>query len=560
MKKWIWPLIIILSGLMMLRIGLFAGAFGAVEHDSGWYLGQARTLAERGKYASLVNTNKDDEAVGVSIHKRLSVQDSEGLTYFPAGVTVGPGYIVPEAVIIRVFGASWWALRAFSMISMATMLIVGMVMVWRLGGLLGVVIFYTWWWLVPLMSIPMGYEAFSEQTALLYLFLSLVLVLNKKRKWRVSLISGMMMGLALETKSVMLMASGWVVVVAVYEMFEAKNWKKWLGDWTVFILGMALVMGGWEAYRYWVLTKNFGIEGWRATNTDLALTMQSGGAGLENLVNKKLDMLLLNKKLIVWSDVGVKKRLMAWGILALSPAIILWLRRKSTKLMLGLSGMMAGLWFWFLFLSSDGWTRHAWQALVIAMMLVAAALGIVVEKGLKKGVLGWLGVSLIVILMVASLRVDKLDPRLVFNEGDLYSWSSKREEKDIQGLPFVPLFSLKDQKEVVKFMDENVGEKDRVFYHFGFLVADLPALTDRVFWPLQRYAGWGYKNPEGGKSYLVFGPYQITEWKVKQLEKGYLERMTGRFCEKVVFDNPSYRVCELVSEPFRLYGRLDYLE
>jgi len=109
--------------LFLARMVLFAGEFGGIEHDSGWYLGVARNLAERGIYASYTNTTTSG-GVGAfpSIHGRFSVQDKNGFSYFPAGVTAGPGYIIPEAMIIKVFGFGWWQARAWPIITLGLLL------------------------------------------------------------------------------------------------------------------------------------------------------------------------------------------------------------------------------------------------------------------------------------------------------------------------------------------------------------------------------------------------------------------------------------------------------
>src|SRR3990170_7616752 len=102
MKQGIIYIIAIVS-LFLLRSIFFAANYGGIEHDSGWYLGVARNLAQRGIYASYTNTIIPEEQGDYpSIHGRFSVQDENGYSYFPAGVTVGPGYIIPEAILLKI--------------------------------------------------------------------------------------------------------------------------------------------------------------------------------------------------------------------------------------------------------------------------------------------------------------------------------------------------------------------------------------------------------------------------------------------------------------------------
>ncbi len=103
--------------VFLLRVLFFAAPYGSVEHDSGWIMGVAKNLALRGIYASYTNTITEEGAGDFpSIHHRFSVQDENGYSYFPAGASVGPGYILPEAGIIRVFGSGWWQYRAWPLI------------------------------------------------------------------------------------------------------------------------------------------------------------------------------------------------------------------------------------------------------------------------------------------------------------------------------------------------------------------------------------------------------------------------------------------------------------
>ena len=105
LKRTNWVNIYIFSTafFFLFRVIFFASEFGAVEHDSGWYLGVARNLAQRGIYASYTNTIRE-EGIGAqpSIHGRFSVQDNNGYSYFPAGVTAGPGYVIPQAILLKI--------------------------------------------------------------------------------------------------------------------------------------------------------------------------------------------------------------------------------------------------------------------------------------------------------------------------------------------------------------------------------------------------------------------------------------------------------------------------
>ena len=70
-------------GLFLFRVVWFAANFGSIEHDSGWFLGVAKNLANRGIYASYINT-VEVEGAGVypSLRRGLSIQDEKGFSCF----------------------------------------------------------------------------------------------------------------------------------------------------------------------------------------------------------------------------------------------------------------------------------------------------------------------------------------------------------------------------------------------------------------------------------------------------------------------------------------------
>jgi hypothetical protein len=55
---------LILTTYQLIRVIAFVNIYGGVEHDSGWALGVARSLAERGIYTSMVSTIVDPAVPG----------------------------------------------------------------------------------------------------------------------------------------------------------------------------------------------------------------------------------------------------------------------------------------------------------------------------------------------------------------------------------------------------------------------------------------------------------------------------------------------------------------
>ncbi|MCP4371887.1 MAG: hypothetical protein GY797_27785, partial [Deltaproteobacteria bacterium] len=107
-----WVLIVIPILYHLIRLITFVNVYGGLEHDSGWSLGTSRLLAETGSYASIVSSVVDPTPGGnLNVHNRYKVQDEAGRIYF-APDSIGPGAIIPNAIIIKLFGPGFWQYRA----------------------------------------------------------------------------------------------------------------------------------------------------------------------------------------------------------------------------------------------------------------------------------------------------------------------------------------------------------------------------------------------------------------------------------------------------------------
>lgn len=214
--------------LFLLRVILFAGSYGGVEHDSGWYLGVAKNLAENGKYASYTNTVAQD-GVGAfpSIHGRFSVQDKQGYVYFPAGVTAGPGYIIPEATILKIFGNGWWQYRAWPLLIFSLLILSLFVVIYLTGGFISLLIFQIWLWAVPQFYIAYAFEAYSETIAFFFLFLSFIFYyfFQKRKSFSFVILSGLFLSFSVLTKDLFLVPACAYIPLLAYELKISKGKK-----------------------------------------------------------------------------------------------------------------------------------------------------------------------------------------------------------------------------------------------------------------------------------------------------------------------------------------------
>jgi hypothetical protein len=190
----------------------------------------------------------------------------------------------------------------------------------------------------------------------------------------------------------------------------------------------------------------------------------------------------------------------------------------------------------------SGWGHHAWFGLFLSMMVVSITLGVALRDRMKKlskrnvFIVFWLFA-----LIVLAARFDKMEIKPVLDQKTIDKWNITREGG--YGYPHVPVYSLADQNETMVFFSEKIRSEDRLHYLHIFLVAEMSALADKVFYPLGRYFNNGQTNPDGGLSYLILGPYQ--QGPIRQVPEWYHEVAIKKLCDTVVFANQSYTVCTL---------------
>ncbi len=87
-------------------------------------------------------------------------------------MTAGPGYVVPEAIAIKIFGDGWWQYRLWPLLAFTLLLVSLFLTVWYLGGWLSLAVLACWLWLIPQAYLTFAFEAYSEPIAALYLMVA----------------------------------------------------------------------------------------------------------------------------------------------------------------------------------------------------------------------------------------------------------------------------------------------------------------------------------------------------------------------------------------------------
>lgn len=531
MKKNIF--IAVTSLLFITRFFLFISTQDVgIEHDSGWYLGVAQNVAERGIYASYVNTIDSSDKAGSfpSIHGRFSSQDKEGFIYFPAGVTVGPTYILPESFFLKLFGYGWIQYRIWPFIAFCLLIPLLFYIVLSIGSLFSLLFFQTWLWLYPQILLNQSYEALSEHIALLFLLLGFVLLqkmMISQKKIRYLIISALSLGLSVQTKNVYALGVIFSLIALIYcskSIWKNGRLKKTL----LFIVFLGLPTFLFELYRFVVLFSQFGFSGYWANNIDIKRTWESGGSGTI-ILRTGVNLRFVYNKLAIWKHMGVDPFVFAFPLIFAT----LFYKKKASFLFWNLFFSTLLFFTWFSLLSPTGWFRHIFPAVLMGMILISSTLGSLFEFSIGKRkllVLFCLFLSQVLILIFSnSLSI----PQPFISKERIIALFKSPSPNKMQGPLSHPVFSKTNQEEVSYFIKNKVSTSRRICFYEGFLVAELPLMVDRIFFPYPRC----HKD-----DLLIIGPYQKSLYVLKNTNLSYIKK---NICNKTLFSNDMYTLCTI---------------
>ncbi|MBF0207313.1 MAG: hypothetical protein HQK53_10535 [Oligoflexia bacterium] len=139
----------------------------------------------------------------------------------------------------------------------------------------------------------------------------------------------------------------------------------------------------------------------------------------------------------------------------------------------------------------------------------------------------------------------------LFTKWDIQEWGRARfVPRGLVGLPTNPIFDLKEQQEVIAYIEKNLSADDRIYYWGYFVCAEISHIVDRVFYPLDRYfymREWHPLTYRQHNSYLILDSYLhgIYPWRYTATDFSY--NVYLKLCDRVEFTNDSYFLCRLRS-------------
>ncbi|MBF0362118.1 MAG: hypothetical protein HQK49_13970 [Oligoflexia bacterium] len=564
-----WSLASICIFLLMLRIICFADKWGGIEHDSAWYLGVAKNLATQSIYASSVNTQADNKEIGMSIHGRPVVHDSDGYNYFYSSITVGPGFILPQAIFYKIFGVGWWQNRLWALTGMCLLFLLSALMISYFKNIYSLLIFFLWIWCIPQLTIVYAYEAFSEHIAVLWIILSIFFGYYscKDKIWKKSFnhtsflfifFAGIFSSLAVLTKLLAFFIFLSFAIFFLIELTIDRRFKSTCVRGTFYLMGFIIPIALYNLYQYIYLSIYFTSEAYPLVLKDFQLVMQSGGSGVKSILEMLSNGPFIEAKFNFWNDVGINNCWLFWITFIFGCFYLLYKKRdKKINIIILLSLLLLSInSLWFILISPNGWFRHVWYGAYIGMLLFSIICGEFLIKSFKFIYAKKRKISIPLWPIIVALILYLFFPYQNF----MYNFNFDRENTDkldglrhsraLQGIP-PAIFSLSDQKELVSFFEKNIKKEDKIYYLSYFLAAEVPLIVDKIIFPIRSYY-YHFKN--GPNYYLVFDSYTHGIYRWRFTDHYYSSRMSQYYCTEDVFVNNSFRVCKLkiVSELIRM--------
>lgn len=555
-KKYLfWLLLVGLSLLQIIRLVSFISVYGGLEHDSGWALGTARTLAETGTYAAMVSTIIDPAPGGhINIYERYKAQDEQGRIFF-APDSIGPASIIPNAIMIKLFGADFWPYRTASLLFLFLSLLLASYLLYQVAGVLPILITHLFLFFYPHLIIYLGYDTLGEIYGLAYMLLAFVLVnlglKSQKYRWLWFLACGLAAGLAITSKLVALLALSGLVVVCALSYREKRMGLKEI---VILMLGWISPYVLWETYQFLTLTRLFDLQTYLGFKAQLWQFFVRGGSGVN--VEGTWSLGFVWEKLLIIREITSPYpfvNVVVFLFVLLGGPFLIWRLDRDTvrrNLIVFLWSGWFVTWLWFILLSQNGWVRHAWYALIFTVLLLSLLVTYFWQQVNRSP--QWLhrGSALLLTGLLLFGFVSQINTPDFFTAQRLVDrWYQRRLATTHTPIPWI-IIPRDQQNEALAIIDQ-LPPSAHIFYPEGYKAAEIPTLTGRMTYPLNRRPYIG----STAEDILIITPGLISPWaklydKPMTIDERNLiidsvRKEIKQRCPQVVFENDYYIICSL---------------
>ncbi len=576
-KKVLVPLAVtlVLTAYQLVRVIAFIQVYGGIEHDGGWMLSISRSLAEQGTYTTMVSTLPDPTTPGgVGVDQKFDIQAPDGRIWFFTGNGIGPASIVPDALVLKIFGYSFWALRAGPLLFYTVFLLLAAFVLYRLAGLGAVVLFHAYLFFYPHLSIFLSYEAMGEVPSMVYIlaaYLAFAAANQKQeRRFWAFLGAGLVAGLAINAKLITLWSIGGIFLWAGFgwliDLFSPVKWpekrtKLWrrTREITGLSAGTVTVAVLWELVHLVVLTRLTGFDLYRQHAYQRLRFVLDDGSGVGLRIYSGAEFFW--DKFFLLAEIAHPQRpVTAFIFLAilLGGLALLWRWRAFPARQTLLAAMWLG-WLantaWFVGLAKTGWPRHFWFGLVLAVMILSVFVVELIKLSLppikdslnKQPALArpgsdWLlaltGLATALLVAWGFASQPHVGGFLLPGEIVPY-WQDKQvNNKYHASLPWV-IIPRAAQAEIVAYIQQ-LPPGANVYYPAGHKSAEISPQTGRVQYPLDRRL---FSRPHPADVALI-GPSLISPWNDPIRRRDLLQLIVQK-CPWPAVQNDFYMICPI---------------
>lgn len=553
-----WLAMLILTAYQLVRIIYFVNVYGGIEHDGGWALGVSRALAETGTFTSLVSTIEDPTVVGgLTVDQKFEIQAPDGGIWFRISDVAGTSILV-DALIIKLFGDSFWALVAGPLLFYTLLLVLAAIILYQLAGLGAVLLFHLFVFCYPHISIFLSYQALREVPAMAVALGAFVLFAaglrqERGRPWRV-LLAGVVAGLAIDAKLLILLSLSGMFLWAGLLLFRGPSRLR-LRDLLLLGIGTLLVPVAWELVQVILLTRAAGFELYLRRSQQRFDFFLDGGSGLRERTYSGAEFFW--DKFFMLEQVAHPQRwvtaILFAAILAGGLLLLWWWRQQA-----GRQALLACLWLgwlantaWYVSLAKTGWVRHYWFGLVLAMVLLSIIPPVLVRWGWTAAwqhpgnLAGWAaaasGGALLVLVGWGFASQPHVWGVFIPDEIVPYWLDRQLNNKYQASLPWI-IVPRALQAEVVNYIKRMPPEAN-VYYPFAHKSAEIPALTGRINYPLKRrYHPAVTPHPA---DILLIPSFIVSPWTHDPTMRQELLNQVQQICPEPEVSNDYYIICRV---------------
>jgi len=547
-KKYI-PFLI--TGLLLLyqmvRIIVFVNEYGGIEHDGGWTLGISRSIAERGTYTSLTSTLVDPNVKAEFNYDNIfTIQDKKGREYFFVAQTTGPGVVLPNALIFKLFGINFWSSRTGPLIFFLLFLILTAGILYYIQGLVSVIVFHLYLYFFPQLYIFLGYQAIGEVPSMVYLLTSFVLFIKatetKNRSLFWFFLCGVFIGATLNTRLATLIGLGGFAVVWLI-LYRQK--KIGLKEALMVIVGLLLVAALWQLYILFSLIQ---VSDFPTYLNHFWGRQEFFLRSLKGItpVAEGLELFLL--KAAILSEISRSHLLVSLLLVLITGVGGIWLIRRlwSSQPQRNLVLLLWVAWLiytiWFLNGPKNAWVRYYWYGLIWMAMLLGLIFGMLVKQvKAQPNKTNIASIILLGLLFLFSFSSQSQALRIFITSDLIEVWRQRQLTTRDTYLPWI-IIPRAEQTQAIEVI-QNLPKEANIYYPEGRKTAEMSFLTNRVFYTLPRRHLMGSNQND----VIILGPALISPWKKEQQQQHDIIETIRRECPAIVLETPNYIICTINS-------------